>query len=54
VYAIEASDMAVHCRKLIESNGLADKITVIQAKLEDIELPESVDTIISEPLGIML
>jgi len=46
--------MALHCRRLVEHNGLADKIIVIQAKLEDIELPESVDTIISEPLGIML
>ncbi len=36
VYAIEASSMAVHCQQLVKSNGLAEKITVIAGKLEEV------------------
>lgn len=36
------------------ANGLADKITVIKGKVEEIELPEKVDVVISEPMGFML
>lgn len=54
VYAVEASDSAVMARLLVEANGFADKIEVIQAKLEDVELPEKVDIIISEPIGFLL
>jgi histone-arginine methyltransferase CARM1 len=39
---------------LIKQNGLSDRIQVISAKLEEVELPEPVDTIISEPIGYML
>lgn len=54
VYAVEASDMAKHARRLVEGNGLGHIITVIQGKVEDIELPEKVDVIISEPMGVLL
>ena len=54
VYAVEATFMATHARKLIEANGLKDKITVIQASIEDAELPEKVDVIISEWMGYFL
>ena len=33
---------------------LSDRITVISGKIEEIELPEMVDVIISEPMGYML
>ena len=36
VYAVDASEMATHCRKLVNSNGLADRITVIRGKLEEV------------------
>lgn len=36
VYAVEASDMAVMARKLVAANGLSDRITVIQAKVEEV------------------
>jgi len=39
---------------LVKANGLSDRIQVIPAKIEEIELPEQVDTIISEPIGYML
>ncbi|KAK8849623.1 hypothetical protein IAR55_004958 [Kwoniella newhampshirensis] len=55
VYAIEASGLAVKARENIAKNGLANIITVIQGKVEDIELPvERVDVIVSEWMGYML
>lgn len=46
--------MAEHAAKLIEGNGLGDKIEVIQAPMEDVELPEKVDVIVSEWMGYFL
>ena len=54
VYAIEASSMAQHAQVLIKSNNMQNKIKVIPGKIEEIELPEKVDIIISEPMGYML
>ena len=54
VYAVEASQSAEIARLLIEANGYSDRIEVIQAKLEDVQLPEKVDIIISEPIGFLL
>ncbi|CAA7017116.1 unnamed protein product [Microthlaspi erraticum] len=55
VYAVEASEMAEYARKLIAGNPLfADRITVIKGKVEDIELPEKADVLISEPMGTLL
>lgn len=39
---------------LVRSNNLSDKITVLFGKIEEISLPESVDVVISEPMGYML
>ncbi|KRT79850.1 hypothetical protein AMK59_7856 [Oryctes borbonicus] len=46
--------MAHYAQKLVQSNNLQDNITVIPGKIEEIELPEKVDVIISEPMGYML
>ncbi|XP_014284382.1 histone-arginine methyltransferase CARMER [Halyomorpha halys] len=54
VYAVEASSMAHHSKVLVNANNFQDKIKVISGRLEDIELPEKVDVIVSEPLGYML
>lgn len=54
VYAVEASNMAQYAQKLVRSNNLKDKIHVIAGKIEEINLPEKVDIIISEPMGYML
>lgn len=54
VYAVEASSMAMHASTLIKNNNLAHKIKVIAGKIEEIDLPEKVDMIISEPMGYML
>lgn len=54
VYAVEASEMADHARRLVEGNGMAGVIEVIKGKVEEVELDEMVDVIISEPMGVFL
>ncbi len=54
VYAVEASSMAEHAETLVSFNYLSDKIIVVAGKVEEIDLPEQVDVIISEPMGYML
>ncbi|KAL7220690.1 hypothetical protein ACSBR2_013553 [Camellia fascicularis] len=55
VYAVEASEMAEYARKLIAGNSLlGQRITVIKGKVEDVELPEKADILISEPMGTLL
>lgn len=54
VYAVEASSMAKHAETLVFNNKLNDRIQVIPGKIEEINLPEQVDIIISEPMGYML
>jgi histone-arginine methyltransferase CARM1 len=39
---------------LVSSNKLADSIIVVAGKIEEVEVPEKVDIIISEPMGYML
>ena len=55
VYAIENAEIAYFAREIIRKNNLADKITVIKGKMEEIELPvKKVDIIISEWMGYFL
>jgi type I protein arginine methyltransferase len=54
VYAVEASDSAEIAKKLAAANGYSDRVEVIKGRLEEIELPEKVDIIISEPIGFLL
>jgi protein arginine N-methyltransferase 1 len=54
VFAVEATDMAKRAKRIVEANGLGDKIRVIQGTVESITLPEQVDIIISEWMGYLL
>ncbi|XP_063770028.1 histone-arginine methyltransferase CARM1-like isoform X1 [Pseudophryne corroboree] len=54
VYAVESSPIAKYTEKLVISNNLSDKISVLCGKIEEVFLPEYVDVIISEPMGYML
>jgi protein arginine N-methyltransferase 1 len=54
VYAVEATHMAAQARKIVAANGLSDVVEVIQCKVEELELPEKVDVIISEWMGYFL
>ena len=51
VYAVERTPIAGLAEQLAAANGVADTVTVIQADVIDIELPEQVDVIVSEWLG---
>lgn len=46
--------MAEHAKKIIEANNLSDKIVVLNGKMEELELPEKVDVIVSEWMGYFL
>jgi len=48
VYAVEYTDMANHARTVMENNGVADIVTVIQGAVEDIELPLDGDSLTTE------
>jgi histone-arginine methyltransferase CARM1 len=55
VYAVEASDMAHHARALAAANpALGARIRVLHGKVEEVELPEKVDVLVSEPMGTLL
>lgn len=54
VYAVEASDMVIQTRLVINENGMDAKIAVIKGKVEEIVLPEKVDIIVSEWMGYCL
>jgi len=54
VYAVEASNMAEFAAELAKSNNMSSIVEVIAGKIEEINLPEEVDIIISEPMGYML
>jgi type I protein arginine methyltransferase len=54
VYAVDASDAVIVAEKLAKANGYGDKVVVVKGKIEEIELPEKVDIIVSEPIGFLL
>ena len=54
VYAVEKSGIVESAREIIKVNGFQNDITIIQGKMEEIELPEQVDVIISEWMGYCL
>lgn len=55
VYGIEFADIADYAKEIVKENNLSDKITIIKAKVEDVDLPvKKVDIIISEWMGYFL
>eukprot|EP00842_Homolaphlyctis_polyrhiza_P004313 jgi/Hompol1/4883/HPOL_004023-RA len=59
VFAVEASGMADKVQKLIDyahttNHWMLGKLTVIKSKIEDVENLPKVDTLISEPIGVLL
>ncbi len=51
VYSVEQTSVAVLAQELATANGVADVVQVIQGDINDVELPEPVDVIVSEWLG---
>lgn len=55
VYGVDCSTIVHQAKRIVESNGYSDKITLIEGKIEEIELPvETVDIIVSEWMGYFL
>jgi len=55
VYAVEASNMAKFASQLAASNPeLGSRIKVLHGKVEEIQIPEKVDVLVSEPMGTLL
>lgn len=54
VYAVEGTRSADYAERLIAANGYADRVEVVRARLDELELPERVDVVISEPWGFFL
>ena len=57
VIGVEFSDFAIIARKVVRDNNLADIVTIVHGKVEDIQLPddvEKVDVIVSEWMGYCL
>ncbi len=54
VYAVDASDIAERAKEIVKTNGFDDIITVMRGKVEELEIPEKVDVIVSEWMGYAL
>ncbi|CAA0811558.1 Probable protein arginine N-methyltransferase 6 [Striga hermonthica] len=54
VYAVDASDIAVQANEVIKANNLSETIIVLHGRVEDVEIEEKVDVIVSEWMGYML
>jgi len=54
VYGIDMSSIIDHAKNIVKDNKLDKDITLIKGKVEEVELPEKVDIIISEWMGYCL
>mmetsp|Transcript_7345 Transcript_7345/g.8431 ORF Transcript_7345/g.8431 Transcript_7345/m.8431 type:complete len:350 (-) Transcript_7345:857-1906(-) len=55
VYGVDCSTIADQAKAIVKANGLADVVTIIQGKIEEVTLPvDKVDIIVSEWMGYFL
>ncbi|XP_040996975.1 probable protein arginine N-methyltransferase 6 isoform X1 [Juglans microcarpa x Juglans regia] len=54
VYAVDASEIAVQANEVVKANNLSDTVIVLHGRVEDVQIDEEVDVIISEWMGYML
>jgi len=55
VVGVDMSTIIEKAREIVEVNGMADKITLLQGKMEEVEMPfPKVDIIVSEWMGYFL
>ncbi|XP_073116900.1 probable protein arginine N-methyltransferase 6.2 isoform X2 [Elaeis guineensis] len=54
VYAVDASEIALQANEIVKDNNLSDKVIVMLGRVEDVNIEENVDVIISEWMGYML
>jgi SAM-dependent methyltransferase len=53
VYAVECTSISAFARELVAANGYQDVIEVISGRMEEVQLPERVDVIVSEWMGCL-
>lgn len=51
VYAIEVGAIAACARKVIEANGVADRVAIVEGWSTRVSLPERADVLVSETVG---
>ena len=54
VYGIDFAEIADYAKKIVKDNNLEDKVIIMKTKVEDAEINEKVDIIISEWMGYFL
>ncbi len=55
VIGVDMSTIIFKAREIVHANGMSDKITLVQGKMEEVKLPfDKVDIIISEWMGYFL
>jgi protein arginine N-methyltransferase 1 len=54
VYAVENSDIVHYAREIVAVNGLSETITIFEGVMEEVDIPEPVDVILSEWMGYAL
>lgn len=54
VYGIDCAGIIEQAREIVKLNEYEDKITLIRGKVEDVDLPEKVDVLVSEWMGYFL
>jgi hypothetical protein len=53
VYAIERDESAQLARQIVRDNGMSDRIEVIQADATTVQLPEKVDVLLGDVVGVL-
>jgi predicted RNA methylase len=54
VYLVEPEPVVQLAKEIARANGLADRIVILEGRIEEVELPEQVDLIISVFTGNLL
>ncbi|EPY25076.1 protein arginine N-methyltransferase 1 [Angomonas deanei] len=54
VIGVDCSSVAVQAREIVKENGLDHIITIMQGKVEELEIEDKVDIIVSEWMGYFL
>jgi protein arginine N-methyltransferase 1 len=55
VYSVENAEIALFAEEIVRKNGMADKITILKGKMEEVVVPvPQVDIIVSEWMGYFL
>ena len=54
VYAVEGTDVANYAKLMVKAHGFGEVVTVLRGRMEELELPEKVDVILSERMGYFL